>query len=197
MGSSTTACAVFLRRQPQNSTFDVSGITTLVNKELADPDCAKFAETILNQLLKRKGGSLTDVFNAFLNQPKLHDLFTRTAPPGSRGEATAIGSLKNSSAAMFLRRDPNQAVNDANGVIAELFHFAGGPYSDRDLARALNRTAYASDAQFAFPDATANIFDKKNYRPNGWSDADGYSTYFHAIQQRYCGTKSPNTYRNL
>jgi hypothetical protein len=98
---------------------------------------------------------------------------------------------------MFLRRSTNQTVQDANGVIGELFHLAGRPYSDKDLAQALNKTAYASEARDAFPDGTANIFDKKNYRPNGWSDADGYSTYFHAIQQRHCGTIPPNTYRNL
>lgn len=158
---------------------------------------AKFAETILNQLSKGKGGSLADVFNAFLNQPKAHDLFTRNAPPGSRGEATAIGSLKNSTAAIFTRKDSNQTVHDADGTIAELFHFAGGGYSDEQLAKALNKTAYAGEASLAFPDGTANIFDKINYRPNGWSKADGYSTYFHAIQHRHCGTIQPNTYRNL
>jgi hypothetical protein len=39
---------------PQNSTFNIPGITNLVNQELADPDCAKFAETILNQLSKAR-----------------------------------------------------------------------------------------------------------------------------------------------
>jgi hypothetical protein len=180
----------------QNSTFDIPGITKLVNQELADPDCAKFAQTILDQLSNGKGGNLADVFNAFLNQPKAHDLFTRTAPSGSRGQATGIGSLKNSTAAMFLRKDPNQTVLDANGVIAELFHFAGAPYSDKDLAKALIKTSYAGEAALVFPDGTANIFDKKNYRPNGWSDADGYSTYFHGIQQRHCGTVPANTYKN-
>jgi len=194
--TTTTTRTDFLRLQPQNTGFDIPGITNLVNQELGDPDCAKFAETILNQLSNGKGGSLPDVFKAFLNQPKAHDLFTRTAPPGSRGQATAIGSLKNSTAGMFLRRDPNQTVLDANGVIAELFHFAGGGYSDKDLAKALNKTSYANEASLAFPDGTANIFDKKNYRANGWSDADGYSTYFHAIQQRHCGTIPPNSYRN-
>lgn len=181
---------------PQNTGFDVPGITNLVNQELADPDCAKFAETILNQLSKGRGGSLADVFKAFLNQSKSHDLFTRTAPPGSRGEATAIGNLKDSTASMFLRRDPNQMRQDANGVIAELFHFAGRRYDDEKLAKALNQTIYEKEASLAFPDGTANIFDRVNYRPNGWSDADGYSTYFHAIQQRHCGTIPPNTYRN-
>ncbi len=100
----------FNHARPQNSTFDIPGITTLVNQELADPDCAKFAQAILNQLSNGKGGSLADVFNAFLNQPKAYDLFTRNAPPESRREASAIGSLKNSTGAMFLRKDPNQTL---------------------------------------------------------------------------------------
>ncbi len=113
----TAAEPAMLGPIPQNPTFDIPGITKLVNQELADPDCAKFAEIILNQPSKGKGGSLTDVFKAFLNQLKPHDLFTRTAPPGSRGEATAIGNLKNSTAAIFTRRDPNQTVHDADGTI--------------------------------------------------------------------------------
>ena len=181
---------------PQNPPFDIPGITALVNQGLANPDCAKFVEAVLNQLSSGKGGNLAEVFKAFLNQPKVHDLFTRAAPDGSRGQATAIGSLKKSTAAMFLRSGDNQTVLDANGVIAELFHFAGDGYSDKDLAKALKKTSYAKEASLAFPDGTANIFDTKNYRPNGWSDADGYSTYFHAIQQRHCGTIPPNSYKN-
>jgi hypothetical protein len=183
---------------PQNSGFDVPGIINLVNQELLDPDCAKFAATILNQLSKGKGGSLADVFKAFLNQPKAHELYTRVRPSGSLGEATTIGSLKNSTAAMFLRptTPAEQTLRDANNTIGELFHPAGGSYSDEQLAKALRVTPYASEASLAFPDGTANIFDKKNYLANGWSDADGYSHYFHAIQLRHCGTIPANTYKN-
>jgi hypothetical protein len=147
---------------PQDTTFDLPGITKLVDLELAEDQCAKFAETILNQLSKGKGGNLPDVLNAFLNQSKQHDLFTRILPEGSFGEATAMGKLKNSTASMFLRTDRTfQTETDADNVIQELFHFAGNGYNDKQLAEALNKTTYADDANKVFPDGTANIFDPR------------------------------------
>jgi len=191
--------AILVRRHvvvhPQKTGFDLPGITTLVNQELAKPDCAKFAETILNQLSGGKGGSLTTVFSAFLNQPKAHDLFTRTPPPTSLGEATAIGSLKKSTAQIFTRMDPNQTVHDADGTIAELFHFSGSGYNDEQLAKALNHTQYANDASRVFPDGTANIFDKQGYIAGNWSKERGYSTYFHAIARLHCGLGKSNIYK--
>jgi hypothetical protein len=99
---------------------------------------------------------------------------------------------------MFLRRSTpeTQLITDADNVIQELFHFAGNGYSDEAVAKALRKTTYAQDASRVLPDGTANIFDKR-YIPAGWSDADGYSTYFHAIAKLYCGLRQPNTYRNL
>ena len=178
--------------------FDLPGITRLVDARISEDDCVKFAKTILDQLSKGKGPSLYDVFNAFFNQT--HDLFTRTPPPGSRKQATGMGSLKKSTATMFLRKgDPKeQTVTDADNVVQELFHFAGPGfkgYNDKQLAQALNKTEYAATAKEVFPDGTANIFDKR-YVPAGWSKADGYSTYFHGIANRYCGLATPNTYRN-
>lgn len=173
------------------------GITKLVDLKLADSDCLKFAQTILDQLSGGKGGSLADVFNSFLDQPKPHDLFTRERPVGSRGEATALGNLKNSTAAMYLSAKPfDQTVADADNVIQELFHFAGKGYSDRQLAEALFKTPYAKEASGPFPDGTANIFDPR-YIPGKWSKHDGYSTYFHAIAARHCGIRPPNVFRNL
>jgi len=40
---------------PQNTGFVIPGISNLVNQELGDPECAKVAETILNQLSNGKG----------------------------------------------------------------------------------------------------------------------------------------------
>jgi len=186
-----------LMLDPQDSTFDLAGISKVVDAILSEPNCIKFAETILNQLSRGKGGSLIDVSNAFFNQPKPDALFTRVKPDRSRGEATALDKLSNSTATMFLVGGrTNQTASDADNVVQELFHFAGNGYSDEDLAKALHKTAYAQDAKHAFPDGTANIFDKR-YIPAGWSDADGYSTYFHAIASRHCGFRSPSTYRNL
>jgi hypothetical protein len=149
---------------PQNTdTFDLPGITKVADAILSDPDCIKFAETILNQLSKGKGGSLIDTFNQFFDQPKEHDLFTRNRPSGSRGEATALGNLKDSTASVFLRKGDEQTFLDANNLVQELFHFAGNGYSDEQLARAL-KTSYAADATKVFPDGTANIFDQ-NYFP--------------------------------
>jgi hypothetical protein len=136
------------------------------------------------------------VFNAFLNQPKPHDLFTRVPPDGSFGEATAIGKLKNSTASIFLRRDsPSQTETDADSVIQELFHFAGNGYTDEQLARALRNTSYVTDENKVFPDGTANIFDPR-YIPNNDPKEYGYSGYFHTIAQLYCGYRSANVRKN-
>ncbi|HKV35652.1 MAG TPA: S8 family serine peptidase [Pyrinomonadaceae bacterium] len=179
--------------------FDLPGITKSIDARIAEDDCAQFAKTVLDQLSGGKGPTLEETANAFFNQN--HDLFTRTRPDGSRGEATALGTLKKSKATMYLRKsEPNeQTSRDAHNVIQELFHFAGkgfGGYSDEQLARAVTKTKYKNTETAAFPDGTANIFDKR-YIPGDWGDEDGYSTYFHAISSRYCGILQPNTYRNL
>jgi hypothetical protein len=185
-----------LHHSPQNITFDLPGIVKLVDLKLADADCAKFADTILNQLSKGKGGNLPTVLNAFLNQSKQHELFTRDRPEGSFGEATALGKLKNSTARMFLRTDrAYQTETDADNVIQELFHFAGNGYNDRQLAEALNKTIYADDAQKVFPDGTANIFDPR-YIPNNDPKEFGFSAYFHTIAHLYCGYRPANTRKN-
>jgi YD repeat-containing protein len=181
--------------QPQNSDFNMPGIAKWVDLELAESDCLEFAGTVLNSVSKGKGGSLADAFNAFLGQSKTHDLFTRIRPEGSRGEATLLGKLKDSTASMYLRKsDVEQTWIDADNVIQELFHLVGDVYSDEQLARGLLKTAYSAEAAQVFPDGTANIFDKR-YIARGWSKADGYSTYFHAIAHIHCGLRSPNTYK--
>jgi hypothetical protein len=147
---------------------------------LSKPECIEFAKTILDQLSGGKGGSLKDVSNAFFDQPKPHDLFTRAMPDGSVGEATALGRLKDSTATVFLStQGSSQTWGDADNLVQELFHFArpgGGIYSDEQLARALRKTRYVTDETKAFPDGTANIFDKR-YNPGSpkpWSKATGY-----------------------
>lgn len=180
--------------EPQN-TPDVPGITNLVNQELAKSDCIKFAEAILNQLSGGKGGSLADTFKAFLNQPKSHALFTRTAPAGSWGESSPIGNIKNSTAAIFLRAGDNQTLRDAANTISELFHLSrkDGLYTDKALANALHRTSYAADAN-SLIGPRANIFHP-DYVPGDWTEENqkGYSVYFHSIQRKYCGGLLPPT----
>ncbi|HEU4711033.1 MAG TPA: hypothetical protein VFS76_05675, partial [Pyrinomonadaceae bacterium] len=181
------------------NTFNEAGISKVADAILSEPDCIKFAETILNQLSKGKGGSLMDTLNQFFDQPKKHDLFTRNPPPWSRGEASAWGNIKDSTAAVFLRRGDQQIFLDANNLVQELFHLAGSGYSDEQLARALKKTSYAADAIKVFPDGSANIFDPNYFPGSGrgkWSKADGYSTYFHAIANLHCGFRPLNQYRN-
>jgi hypothetical protein len=169
-----------------------------VKQELADSDCAKFAQTILNQLAPGKGRNLVDVFNAFLTQPKAHDLLTRVKPPGSWGESSPIGNIKSSTAAIFARRvNVNQTKSDADNIIAELFHLArmDGVYTDKQLANAARRTEYASEAaNYLAP--SANVFDP-GYKPGGWNEQNqyGYSVYFHTIQQQHCGFRQPQNWK--
>jgi len=57
------------------------GITKLIDAALTNnEDCSKFAQAVFDQLSKGKGGNLMDAFNAFLDQKKPHDLFTRVKP---------------------------------------------------------------------------------------------------------------------
>ena len=174
--------------------FDGGEITTLVNEELAKADCIEFSEAILNALSKNgKGGSLLTVFQAFLHQPQAHPLFTRNPPPGSWGEASPTGKIKDSNAVIFsIRHEVSKTKNDANNVIGELFHLAGNGYTDKQLAKALHNTKYASEASQVM-EPSANIFDP-GYIPGGWTEENefGYSTYFHSIQKLHCGLFPPS-----
>jgi hypothetical protein len=163
-----------------------------------ESDCAKFAQTILDQLAPRKGRSLSDVFEAFLNQPKAHELLTRVKPDRSWREASTIGNIKDSTAAIFARRvDVNQTKADADNIIAELFHLArmDGRYTDKQLANAARRTEYAGEeATYLAP--SANVFDP-GYKPGGWNEQNqfGYSVYFHTIQKQHCGFRPPSHWK--
>jgi YD repeat-containing protein len=183
--------------QPQKPALNPF-LVNRIKQELEESDCAKFAETILNQLAPGKARSLVDVFNAFLNQPKPHDLLTRTKPQGSWGESSPIGSIKDSTAAIFARRvGLNQTKSDADNIIAELFHLArmDGSYTDKQLANAARRTTYASEAaNYLAP--SANVFDP-GYKSGGWNEQNqyGYSVYFHTIQKQHCGFHPPNAWK--
>jgi hypothetical protein len=182
---------------PQNPALNPF-LVNRIKQELEESDCAKFAQTILDQLAPGKGRSLVDVFNAFLNQPKPHDLLTRTKPQGSWGESSPIGSIKDSTAAIFARKvDVNQTKADADNIIAELFHLAriDGRYTDKQLANAARRTPYASEAaNYLAP--SANVFDP-GYKPGGWNEQNqyGYSVYFHTIQKQHCGFRPPSPWK--
>lgn len=150
----------------------------------------------MNQLSHGKGGNLKDVFNAFLNQPKAHDLLTRIKPTDSWGESSPIGRINNSTAAIFSRSargNEDQTTLDADHVISELFHFSRmkGLYDDKALANAARLTPYASEAA-NYLSPSANIFDP-GYKPGGWNEQNqyGYSVYFHTIQKQHCGFIPP------
>ena len=160
---------------------------------LAKPDCEKFASTILNQL---KGGSLGATLESFLNPKKPHDLFTHVRPSTSRGAGTTIGRLKDRSAQIYLPTS-NNLTQDADGVIAELFHLAGDSYTEKQLADALRKTDYAKEEALAFPDGTANIYDKSFIQKgtDAQATANAYGDYFHTIAMRHCGFADPVTRR--
>jgi hypothetical protein len=182
---------------PQNTALNPF-LVNRIKQELEESDCATFAQTIMNQLAPEKGSSLVDVFDAFLKQPKPHDLLTRTTPSGSWGEASAIGSIKESTAYIFARKvNVNQTKADADNIIAELFHLArmNGSYTDKQLANAARRTPYASEAaNYLAP--SANVFDR-GYKPGGWNEQNqyGYSVYFHTIQKQHCGFRPPTPWK--
>jgi len=135
------------------------------------------------------GGSLADVFKAFLNQ-KAHTLFTRAAPPGSEGYGNPIGNIRNGTASIYSApATGNQTLFDADATISELFHLAGQNkwYSDKELAIALSKSSYAGlAASFISPER--NIFDPSYVSRAGETERNqvAYSNYFHTIQSNVC-----------
>jgi hypothetical protein len=77
-------------QSPQNTSLNAY-LVNRVTQELAESDCGKFAQTILNQLAPGKGRTLAGVFNAFLTQPKTHDLLTKSTPSGQLGRSYCDG----------------------------------------------------------------------------------------------------------
>jgi hypothetical protein len=181
------------RRVPQNSLSDVF---KKVEETLKDAKCAQFASDILSAVSRNNpvypsGGTLLDVFNAFLNQPKQHGLFTTQLPRGSLGYGSSIGNIRKSTAVIALPGRP-----DADGVISELFHLAGrnGHYTDKQLAEAVRQfPEYSAVANKAL-EPNVNIYDPRYKAPSDWTKENqgGYSAYFHYAQYNICFTAPPN-----
>lgn len=184
----------------QNSSFDIPGITKGVNDTLASSDCSAFVQTILNGVSSNTnpiypaGGSLDAVFHAFLNQKKRH-IFTRKLPAGSAGFANPSGNIKRGNAMIHIAG--SLTLFDTEATISELFHLAGqnGLYSDKELATALSKSAYASLAysrvgpqgpMWIAPEM--NVFDSRYRGKPNWTEANqlAYSAYFHTIQSNTC-----------
>ena len=135
-----------------------------VRETLTNPECAEFAKSILNSVASKKnpiypaGGMLADVFEAFLNQPKTHELFTTKLPSGSLGYGNPVGNIRKSTAAIALKGTPT-----ADGVIGELFHLAARDhyFDDKQLADAVRLfPKYASVSEAAL-DPLLNIYDPR------------------------------------
>ena len=167
-----------------------------VEETLKEPKCAQFAKDILSVVSKEsavypEGGSLLDVFNAFLNQPKPHDLFTTKLPDGSLGYGSPIGNIRESTAVIALPGRP-----DADGIIGELFHLAArnSHYTDKQLADAVRQFPQYSEVANRAVDASLNIYDPSYQAPTIWTEQNqgGYSAYFHYAQYNVCFTAPPN-----
>ena len=176
---------------PQNTGLDPS-VSALVGNALASSDCIEFARTVLNGVANKKnrvfpaGGTLIDVFNAFLAQGANHPLITRNKPSDSWGYGNPVGNIKKGDAAIF-SLNKGTTGSDADTVISELFHLAGQNkyYTDERLAKAVHNSSYASDAAAVIA-PEANIFDKQHYQARGWRKDQAYSAYFHYIQMLHC-----------
>jgi YD repeat-containing protein len=180
---------------PQNSASPE--VLNKVRQTLQDPKCAQFASAILGAVSKKNpvypaGGTLLDVFNAFLNQPKPHDLFTTNLPPGSLGYGNPIGSIRESTAAIALPGRP-----DADGVIGELFHLAArnSHYTDKQLAAAVRQFPQYADVANKALEPNVNIYDPRYKAPSDWTEENqgGYSAYFHYAQINICFTAPAST----
>jgi hypothetical protein len=169
-----------------------------VAEVLRESKCAKFARDILgavsgkNNPVYPEGGTLLDVFQAFLKQPLPHDLFTNNLPPGTLGEGNPVGNIRKGTAQIALPGFPY-----ADKIIGELFHLAGRNkfYTDKQLADAVRMfpeyTKVADDAL----DPTVNIYDSRYQPPPSWTEANqgGYSAYFHYAQYNICHTAAATT----
>jgi hypothetical protein len=163
---------------------------------LKNAKCAQFAKDILSIVSKKnpvypQGGTLLDVFHAFLNQPKAHALFTTQLPDGSLGYGNPIGNIRKSTAVIAMPGRP-----DADGVISELFHLAArnNQYTDKQLAEAVRKFAAHSKVADEALEPNVNIYDPRYKPPPDWTEENqgGYSAYFHYAQFNICFTGPPN-----
>jgi hypothetical protein len=179
---------------PQSSLADMY---KKVKETLVNSKCAQFAKDILNAVSSKKnpvfpdGGTLADVFDAFLSQPKPHDLFTTKLPKGSLGYGNPVGNIRKSTAQIAMPGKP-----DADGVIGELFHLAGRNkyYTDKQLAEAVRKFPQYADVANKALDPSVNIYDPAYNAPPDWTEENqgGYSAYFHYAQYNICFTAPAN-----
>lgn len=179
-------------QQPQPSYND---LYAKVVATLNDPKCRKFAADILGVVSKKnpvypEGGTLLDVYRAFILQPKPQPLFTTQMPPGSLGYGSVVGNIRKGNAQIAMPRFP-----DADGMIGELFHLAGRNtyYTDKQLAEAVRKfPEYAAVADKAI-DPTRNVYDPRYQAPSDWTKENegAYSAYFHYAQYNICFTGEP------
>jgi YD repeat-containing protein len=174
---------------PQNS---YSQVYDKVVEVLKDSKCSQFTKDILSVISKKnpvypEGGTLLDVFREFIKQPAPQSLFTTQLPKDSLGYGSAIGIIRKGTAQIALPGFP-----DADGIISELFHLAGGnkSYTDKQLAEAVRKfPQYAEVANKAL-DPSRNIYDSRYQAPSDWTKENegGYSAYFHYAQYNICFT---------
>ena len=181
---------------PQNTAFDITGITNQVDAILANLRCVEFGKRILSAVSTKdnpalRGGDLREIFDDFLLQQ--NGGFTRTMPPGSAGYGSPTGLISKQNGMIFSpayshKTRAEQTEYDAGTIVAELFHLAGRnkTYTDRALAEAVySIPEYASMSGFSSPTVfDPGYEDKKGAmeKPNHM----GWSSYFHDIQRKVC-----------
>jgi hypothetical protein len=180
----------YVSTDAQNS---YSEVYQKVGETLRESKCAKFARDILRAVSRKnnavypEGGTLLDVFQAFLKQPIPHDLFTNKLPAGSLGNGNPVGNIRKGTAQIALNGFPY-----ADGIIGELFHLAGKNkfYTDKELADAVRMfPEYTAVADQAL-DPSINIYDSRYQGRPDWTEENqgGYSAYFHFAQYNICYT---------
>jgi len=185
--------------QPQQTGFDIAGITTQVDAILSKLRCIEFGKRILNAVSTKdnpvlRGGDMREIFDDFLLQE--NGGYTRTKPPGSAGYGSPTGLIRKGDGTIFSRAYPSmsaaeQTAYDAGTTVAELFHMAGQNeyYTDRALAEAAhNIPEYA--ALYRGFNRQWNVFDPSYVDKAGAAknpNHAGWSSYFHDIQRQLCG----------
>lgn len=184
---------------PQNTAFDLTGITNQVDAILEKWRCIEFAKRILSAVSTKdnpvlRGGDLREIFDDFLSQEK--GGYTRDKPPGSAGYGSPTGLIRKGTGKIFSRAYSSmsraeQIAYDGDTTVAELFHMAGRNeyYTDRALAEAAhNIPEYAKMYRGVIPET--NVFDPRYlYKEDAakYPNQGGWSSYFHDIQRQLCG----------
>lgn len=181
---------------PQKPNEDV---IDLVNRTLANPDCAEFLRAVLNKASTKsnpvmRGGDVKAIFQDFLAQT--NGGISREKVKGAR-YGSASGTIRadgKGNAVIYrgLAAHGSQDEYDAKGIVAELPHLAGSKggwprpeYHDLDLARAAFDAGYNSYFPLkSVPNPFDTHPDRKSQEKNRYSMI--WSTYFHVIMDRFC-----------